>query len=149
VDSTRGRAGIRAEFGGSWKPYIDATVYHEFDGDGRIALFDGAQTYDLEADGKGTWVRLEGGITGGGGPGPMLAAWADLGHRQGFGLRAGWRFGGGTAEALPPAPPPPPPPPPPPATQTCADGSVILATDACPPPPPPPPPPPVERGERG
>jgi iron complex outermembrane receptor protein len=69
-----------------------------------------------------------------GGPGPLLAAWADLGERKGYGVRAGFRFGGrAIAEVM--APPPPPmatPIAPPPATQTCADGSVILASDACP-----------------
>ena len=148
--STRGRAGIRAILGGSLSPYIDGTVYHEFSGDRDVDLFDGLNTYDVGNSGKGTWVRIEGGLSGNDGPGPILALWGDLGDRKGLGLRAGWRFGGRVAEALPPPPPPPavaPPPPPPPATQTCPDGSVILATDMCPPPPPPPPPPPEpERG---
>ena len=151
LTSTRGRAGLRAVFGGSLAPYVDATVYREFKGDGDIELFDGLNDIDLDTNGKATWVRLEGGLSGNDGPGPILALWGDLGDKQGFGIRAGWRLGGRVAEALPPPPPPPPvvapPPPPPPATQTCPDGSVILATDACPPPPPPPPPPPEpERG---
>ena len=129
-------------------PYIDGTVYREFRGDGRVALFDGANTYNLENNGKATWFRAEAGIL----PNPtglMLAAWADLGDRKGLGARLGFRFGG---DAIAAPPPPPPPPPPPvqvaPATQTCPDGSVILATDSCPlpPPPPPPPPPAPERG---
>jgi hypothetical protein len=151
LTSTRGRAGLRAIFGeGGMAPYVDGTVYREFDGDGEVELFDGVDAYDLETQGRGTWVRVEAGISGNDGPGPILAAWGDFGDRKGLGLRAGWRFGGGrVAEALPPPPPPvvAPPPPPPPATPTCPDGSVILATDACPPPPPPPPPPPEpERG---
>ena len=150
MTSTRGRAGVRGIFGGSLAPYVDATVYHEFKGGGDIDFFDGLNTYDVDTRGKGTWVRLEGGLSGNDGPGPILALWGDLGDRKGLGIRAGWRLGGRVAEALPPPPPPPPPappPPPPPATQTCPDGSVILATDACPPPPPPPPPPPEpERG---
>ena len=151
ITSTRGRAGLRAVFGGGLAPYIDGTVYREFDGDADFEVFDGADTFDLDTDGKATWVRLEAGLSGNDGPGPILALWGDLGDKQGFGVRAGWRLGGRVAEAAPPPPPPPtvvaPPPPPPPATQTCPDGSVILATDACPPPPPPPPPPPEpERG---
>jgi hypothetical protein len=149
LTSTRGRLGARAVFGGGIAPYVDATVYHEFNGDGDVEFFDGFNAYDVDTSNKGTWVRLEGGLSGNDGPGPILALWGDLGDKTGFGLRAGWRLGGRVAEALPPPPPPvvAPPPPPPPATQTCPDGSVILATDACPPPPPPPPPPPEpERG---
>jgi hypothetical protein len=148
ITSTRGRLGIRATFGGGLAPYVDGTAYRELDGDGGVELFDGANTFDLDTDGKATWVRLEAGLSGNDGPGPILAAWGDLGDKTGFGIRAGWRLGGGMVEAAPPPPPTPPPPPPPaPATQTCPDGSLILATDACPPPPPPPPPPPEpERG---
>lgn len=151
ITSTRGRAGVRAVFGSSWRPYVDATVFHEFNGKANVTLFDGANNYDLGYSAKGTWVRLEGGIGGSSvGAGPILAAWADLGDKKGLGVRAGFRFGGGHAE-MPPAPPPPPPPPlpppPPPPTQTCADGSLILASDTCPPPlAPPPPPPEPERG---
>ena len=150
LTSTRGRAGVRAVLGGGMAPYIDATVYREFKGGGDIELFDGFNAYDLDTRGKGTWARLEAGLGGNDGPGPILAAWGDFGDRKGIGLRAGWRLGGRVAEAAPPPAPyvaPPAPPPPPPATQTCPDGSVVLATDMCPPPPPPPPPPPEpERG---
>ena len=149
LTSTRGRAGVRGVFGGALAPYVAATVYHEFKGDGDVELFDGVEAFDLDTRGKGTWARLEAGISGNDGPGPIFAAWGDLGDRKGLGLRAGWRIGGGI-DAAPPPPPPPPPPPAPeaPATQTCGDGSVILATDSCPLPPPPPPPPAPEP-ERG
>ena len=149
LTSTRGRAGVRATFGGAYAPYIAGTVYHEFKGDGDIDLFDGAENFALDTRGKGTWGRLEAGLSGNDGPGPILAAWGELGDRKGLGLRAGWRIGG--ARVIDAAPPPPPPPPPvveAPATQTCSDGSVILATDSCPLPPPPPPPPAPEP-ERG
>ena len=153
IKSTRGRAGLRATFAGELAPYIDASIHHEFDGQRNLRLFDGANSYDLDSQGKGTWGRIEAGLTGRDGPGPILALWADVGDKRGFGARAGFRFGGRAAEMVaPPAPmAPPPPPPPPPATQTCLDGSVILATDMCPPPPPPPPPPaaPLPSGERG
>ena len=150
VTSTRGRAGVRASFGGNLGFYAEGMVLREFDGDGNVELFDGATFYDIDSDGKGTWFRLEAGLAPQLGSGPILAAWADLGDKKGFGIRAGFRFGGARVEeALPPPPPPVyvAPPPPPPAPQTCSDGSVILATDMCPPPPPPPPPPPEpERG---
>jgi len=150
VTSTRGRAGLRAAFGGNLGFYAEGSVLREFDGDGSVELFDGATIYDIDTDGKATWFRLEAGLAPQLGSGPILAAWADLGDKKGFGLRAGFRFGGARVEEVLPPPPPPvveAPPPPPPATQTCPDGSVILATDACPPPPPPPPPAPEpERG---
>jgi len=149
MTSTRGRLGVRGIFGGSLAPYVDATVYREFNGDGDFELDDGDEIFGFDTNGKATWVRLEAGLSGNNGPGPILAAWGDLGDRKGLGLRAGWRLGGRVSEAVVPAPAPyvAPPAPPPPATQTCPDGSVILATDMCPPPPPPPPPPPEpERG---
>ncbi len=153
IKSTRGRAGLRATFAGDLAPYIDASIHHEFDGNRNLRLFDGVNSFDLDSQGKGTWGRIEAGLTGRDGPGPILALWADVGDKRGFGARAGFRFGGRAAEMMVPvaAPPPPPPPPPPPAMQTCNDGSVILATDSCPPPPPPPPPPPaaLPSGERG
>jgi hypothetical protein len=134
--------------GGSLAPFVAATVYHELAGGGTVGLSDDVNAYDLDTNSRGTWARIEGGINGNDGPGPILAVWGDLGERKGLGLRAGWRIGG--ARVIDAAPPPPPPPAPPapeaPATQTCPDGSVILATDACPVPPPPPPPPVGERG---
>jgi hypothetical protein len=128
-------------------PYVSASVIREFNGDGKITLFDGGDQFNLDTNGKGTWVRVEAGLSGNDGPGPILAAWGDVGDRKALGLRGGWRFGGRVAEIAPP--PPPPPPEVAPATQTCADGSVVLATDVCPAPPPPPPPPPEAMPERG
>ena len=149
--STRGRAGMRATFGTNFAPYVDATVYREFNGRRDVTLFDGQNSFDIGTNGKATWARLEGGISSNGGPGPLLAAWADIGDKKGLGLRAGFRFGGRpVAEVIAPLPPVVEPVAPPPATQTCADGSVILATDVCPMlPPPPPPAPPEAQPERG
>jgi hypothetical protein len=126
-------------------------VYREFNGRRNVALFDGLNSYDLGSNGKGTWARLEAGISSNGGPGPLVAAWADLGDKKGFGIRAGFRFGGrAIAEVIAPPPPPAAPIAPPPATQTCSDGSVILATDLCPVlAPPPAPPAPEAQPERG
>ncbi len=150
LTSTRGRAGVRAVFGGALAPYVAATLFHEFKGDGDVELFDGGDAWDLDTNGKGTWARFEAGISGNDGPGPIFAAWGDLRPPNGLGLRAGWLIGGGTHPAPPHPPPPAAPPPPPeaPATQTCGDGSVILASDSCPLPPPPTPPPAPEP-ERG
>ncbi|MEO7505049.1 MAG: hypothetical protein ABIT69_07700 [Sphingomicrobium sp.] len=153
IKSTRGRAGLRATFNaGSLAPYIDASIHHEFDGKRNLRLFDGTNSFDLDSTGKGTWGRIEAGLTGRDGPGPILALWADVGDKRGFGARAGFRFGGQAMAMAAPVIAPPPPPPAPVATQVCTDGSVILATDSCPLPPPAPEPVPapvVQPGERG
>ncbi|MBA3576377.1 MAG: autotransporter domain-containing protein [Sphingomonas sp.] len=145
--SLRGRVGARMTWAGSLGPFVDAKLFHEFEGDSRFLVGSGNLSDRLDGSGRGTWGRLEGGLAGGPGGGPLLSAWLDLGDVRGWGVRAGYRFGGSAAP-----PPPPmvlaPPPPPAPATQTCPDGSVILATDICaaPPLPPPPPAPAPERG---
>ena len=149
MTSTRGRLGVRGNFGGLYNPYLSGTVYREFSGDGDVTITQGAFSDSLSSTGKGTWARLEGGLAGGRGTyGMNVGAWLDFGDVRGAGIRAGFRFGGARDVIEPayiqPAPPPPPPAAAAPATQTCADGSVILATEACPPPPPPPAP-----GERG
>ena len=61
ITSTRGRLGVRGTFGSGIAPYVDATLYHEFNGDADFHVFDGANTFDLDTNGKGTWVRLEAG----------------------------------------------------------------------------------------
>lgn len=111
ITSTRARAGVRAVFGSSgWRPYVDATVLHEFDGKARVNLFDGTNNYGLDYSGKGTWARCEAGIGGpSAGAGPILAAWADVGDKKGFGARLGFRFGSAQAEMATPPPPPPRP----------------------------------------
>jgi hypothetical protein len=148
MTSTRGRLGVRGNFGGDYNPYLSGALYHEFSGDGDITLCNGSFCDEIGSVGEGTWARIEGGIGGGLGTyGLNIAAWADFGDTRGAGIRAGYRWGGAPRVAEAAYVPPPPPPPPAPATQTCADGSVILATEACPPPPPPPPP--AAPGERG
>jgi hypothetical protein len=140
TDSVRGRVGARLAWTGNLGPFIDAKLFHEFDGDSRTRIGSGSLIDRLEGRGRGTWGRIEAGLAGSAGGGPLLSGWVDVGDVRGWGVRAGWRFGGSAAPPPPPeptvAPPPPPevevapPPPPPPAA-------------------PPPPPPPVERGERG
>lgn len=107
--STRGRAGLRATFGNGFAPYVDATIYREFNGRRDVTLFEGLNSYDIGTNGKATWGRIEAGISSNGGPDPLVAAWADLGDEKGFGLRAGFRFGGRQmAEVIAPPPPPAP-----------------------------------------
>ncbi len=48
VTSTRGRAGLRASFGGDLGFYAEGMVLREFDGDGNVELFDGASFYDID-----------------------------------------------------------------------------------------------------
>ena len=93
LTSTRGRLGVRGNFGGVYNPYLGATIYREFDGDGDVTINQGAFASDLNSTGKGTWARLEGGIGGTGGTyGLNLAGWVDVGDTRGVGLRAGFRF---------------------------------------------------------
>ncbi|MEO5809156.1 MAG: hypothetical protein ABIR51_03640, partial [Sphingomicrobium sp.] len=74
IKSTRGRAGLRATFAsGDLAPYIDASIHHEFNGNRNLRLFDGLNSFDLDTRGRGTWGRIEAGLTGSQGPGPILA----------------------------------------------------------------------------
>jgi outer membrane autotransporter protein len=90
--SWRGRLGVRGEFGGSLRPFVDAGLYREFNGDHGVTLISGAEMDSIESEGRGTWGRLEAGFGSRSKPGPMLSAWADVGDVSGFGLRAGLRF---------------------------------------------------------
>ncbi len=148
INSLRGRIGARMTWAGSLGPFIDAKLLHEFEGDSDTIVGSGALIDRIEGVGRGTWGRIEAGLAGGPGGDPLLSAWADVGDVTGWGVRAGYRFGGSAAPAPPPVFAAPAPPPEAPATQTCADGTVILASEMCPAPPPPPPPPPPapERG---
>ena len=90
--SMRGRVHARASFAGDIAPFIEARGFHEFRGDTEFQLRSGSASTTLDGLGKGTWVRIEGGIGGGTGGGPLISAWADLGDTRGYGLRAGFRF---------------------------------------------------------
>jgi hypothetical protein len=144
--SLRGRVGARMTWTGNLGPFVEAKLFHEFDGDSSYRVGSGALIDRLAGPGRGTWGRLEGGLAGGAVGGPLLSAWIDVGNVRGWGVRAGYRFGGSAAPLAPMAAPPPPPPAP--ATRTCPDGTVVLATEMCPAPPPPPPPP-APAPERG
>ncbi|HET9355597.1 MAG TPA: autotransporter outer membrane beta-barrel domain-containing protein [Sphingomicrobium sp.] len=93
MTSTRGRLGVRGNFGGLYNPYLGATAYHEFSGDGDVTITNGAFSSGLSSSGKGTWVRLEGGLAGGASMyGVNVAGWVDFGDTRGAGIRAGFRF---------------------------------------------------------
>lgn len=90
--SLRGRVGARAGFAGKLAPFVEAKLFREFKGDNDVTVTSGSLVDTLEGEGRGTWVRLEGGIGGGQGGGPLITGWADLGDVKGFGLRGGFRF---------------------------------------------------------
>ncbi|MCY7338500.1 MAG: autotransporter domain-containing protein, partial [Sphingomonas bacterium] len=92
MTSTRGRLGARFGWSGSWAPFIDAKLFHEFNGDSDIQVGSGLLVDSFERTGRGTWARLEGGIGGGTGGGPLLSVWGDFGDVKGWGARAGFRF---------------------------------------------------------
>lgn len=93
IESIRGNLDARAEFGnGKIAPFVNARLIHEFDGDSKLTLASGDEADTVNADGGRTWVRLEAGINGKGGSGPLLSGWAELGDVQGIGVRGGWRF---------------------------------------------------------
>ena len=75
-------------------PFIEARGFHEFRDENNYLLTSGTSTSTLDgnANGKGSWVRLEAGIGGGNNGGPLLSAWANVGDTTGYGVRAGFRF---------------------------------------------------------
>ena len=92
MTSMRGRVHARASFAGEMAPFVEVRGFHEFRGDNDFQLRSGLASTDLQGSGKGSWVRLEGGIGGGTGGGPLISGWADFGDTRGYGLRAGFRF---------------------------------------------------------
>lgn len=90
--SLRGRIGARAGFAGRHAPFVEGKVFREFKGDNDVNVGSGALVDTLKGQGRGTWVRLEGGLGGGQGGGPIISGWADFGDVKGYGLRAGFCF---------------------------------------------------------
>ena len=91
--SVRGRIGARLGWNmGILAPYVDAHLYHEFKDHDSIGITSGLLTDDIRPEGRGTWGRLEAGLDGGPGGGPLLSVWGDFGNVKGFGARAGFRF---------------------------------------------------------
>ena len=136
TNSLRGSLAARMTWTGNLGPFVEAKLLHEFNGGSRTVVSSGSLLDQLQGRGRGTWGRIEAGLSGNRGGGPLLSAWADVGNVKGWGVRAAYRFGG---RATPPPPPPMmPPPPPPPAVETMPPSA---------PPPPPPPPAPGQRGD--
>ena len=90
--SVRGNAHIRATFAGKIAPFIEARGFHEFRDDNGYTLNSGLGSATIDGEDKGTWVRLEAGLGGGVGGGPLISAWVNVGDTRGYGLRAGFRF---------------------------------------------------------
>ncbi|MDQ3478633.1 MAG: hypothetical protein M3438_05680 [Pseudomonadota bacterium] len=90
--SLRGRLGARVGLGGRWGPYLDGKLFHEFYDDARVTFINGSQRSAVETEGRGTWGRVEAGIGGHDGKGPIAALWGEIGDVKGVGARAGFRF---------------------------------------------------------
>ncbi|MBA3512510.1 hypothetical protein [Sphingomonas sp.] len=90
--SLRGRIGARLGWSGSYNPYVDAKLFHEFNGDSDVEVRSGSLVDRIEGRGRGTWGRLEAGLGAGAGGGPLFSAFIDLGDVKGWGLRGGFRF---------------------------------------------------------
>jgi hypothetical protein len=90
--STRGRLQARATFAGAIAPFIDGKIFREFGDAGDVVVRSGNLNSTIVDAKRGTWGRLEAGIGGGAGGGPLLSGWVDLGDVRGWGVRGGFRF---------------------------------------------------------
>ncbi|WP_426266450.1 hypothetical protein [Sphingomonas sp. LHG3443-2] len=91
-NSTRGRLQARASFAGAIAPFIDGKIFREFGDAADLTVRSGTLSSNLVDEKRGTWGRIEAGIGGGAGGGPLLSAFVDLGDVRGWGLRGGFRF---------------------------------------------------------
>ncbi len=92
IASTRGRLGARLGWASEVAPFVDARVYHELDREGGTIVRSGALFDTIYGQGRGTWGRLEAGVGGAPGGGPLVSAWLDVGDVKGWGVRAGFHF---------------------------------------------------------
>jgi outer membrane autotransporter protein len=92
TSSLRGRLGASLTWSGHLAPFVGAKVFHEFKDDFDLGVRSGTLDDGITGRGRGTWARLEAGLGGGAGGGPILSGWADLGDVKGWGVRAGFRF---------------------------------------------------------
>lgn len=90
--STRGRLQARASFAGAVAPFVDGKIFREFNDGPDQTVRSGTLSTDLVDQKRGTWGRVEAGIGGGAGGGPLLSAWVDVGDVRGWGIRGGFRF---------------------------------------------------------
>lgn len=91
-ESLRGRLGARVLFPSAWGAYVGAKVMHEFRNDGYLRVAGTTTVADIDMANRGTWVRLEGGLSGIAGTGALLSVWGDLGDAKSFGARVGFAF---------------------------------------------------------
>ena len=73
-------------------PFIDGKLFREFGDAADLTVRSGTLSSTLVDAKRGTWGRLEAGIGGGAGGGPLPSAFVDLGDVRGWGLRGGFRF---------------------------------------------------------
>ena len=90
--STRGRFQARASFAGALAPFIDGKLFQEFGDANDLSVRSGLLTSSIDDQKRGTWGRVETGIGGGAGGGPLISGWVDLGDVKGYGVRGGFRF---------------------------------------------------------
>lgn len=90
--STRGRLQARATFAGAIAPFVDGKIFHEFSDNNAITVSSGNLVGEIDDGKRGTWGRVEAGLGGGAGGGPLLSAWVDVGNVRGWGIRGGFRF---------------------------------------------------------
>ena len=90
--STRGRLQARASFAGTLAPFIDGKLFREFGDANDVFVRSGALTSTIEDQKRGTWGRIEAGLGGGAGGGPLFSGFVDLGDVKGYGVRGGFRF---------------------------------------------------------
>lgn len=90
--SKRGRIQARASFAGTLAPFVDAKLFHEFSNNNELTISSGTLSSTVDDAKRGTWGRLEAGLGGGAGGGPLLSGWVDLGDVKGYGVRGGFRF---------------------------------------------------------
>ena len=67
-------------------------MFREFGDAADVTVRSGALSTNLIDQKRGTWGRVEAGIGGGAGGGPLLSAFVGLGDVRGWGLRGGFRF---------------------------------------------------------
>jgi len=90
--SLRGRLGARVVFPSAWGAFLGAKVLHEFKNDGFLRVAGTTTVADVDMAHRGTWVRVEGGLSGVGNTGALVSLWGDLGDTKAFGGRVGFAF---------------------------------------------------------
>lgn len=93
MESLRGRAGVRIIAEDYAGLFVGAKVFHEFRDNAYLLVANGGtEVGRVDGPGRGTWVRVEGGVGANGGAAPQLTVWGDLGDTKGLGARLGFHF---------------------------------------------------------